>query len=310
MLTCGCAALLGPAAMARPVKVALTFDDLPGLTLSTDQAYVDGINRDLVAGLRRHHFPATGFVNEGKVDALQRERQLANLRTWLAAGMDLGNHTYSHASPNALGAQAYIADIVRGEPALRALLRSRGKRLEWFRHPYLETGSPEAVKDAIDEWLHLHKYRIAPVTLEADDWEFALPYDAARARGDMAAAARIRSEYVLHTSHRIDWYRSAARALFGHDIAYVMLLHATRLNADCIDELAALLSARDMRPVRLAKALRDPAYRTPDRYAGRDGIEWLQRWSATLGRPLPWASFEDPPKDVEEGYDKLDVDRH
>jgi hypothetical protein len=35
-----------------------------------------------------------------------------------------------------------IADIAKGEPVTRALLAERGRKLGWFRHPYLETGTP------------------------------------------------------------------------------------------------------------------------------------------------------------------------
>ena len=31
-------------------------------------------------------------------------------------------------------------------------------------------------------------------------------------------------------------------------------------------------------------ALRDPAYRLPDRYAGRRGLSWLQRRAITQGK--------------------------
>ena len=36
------------------------------------------------------------------------------------------------------------------------LLKQHGKPLDWFRHPYLETGFPEPVKREIDDWLAAH----------------------------------------------------------------------------------------------------------------------------------------------------------
>lgn len=306
------ATMLSPgAADARPhrASIALTFDDLPALTILKDQRYVTDLNAALLRGLRRHHIPATGFVNESKLDDLDRARQIAVLEQWLDAGMDLGNHTFSHESPNTLGAEGYIADIVRGEPVTRGLLEARHRRIGWFRHPYLETGTPEAVKQAIDTWLSAHGYRIAPVTIDADDWEFAEPYDNAIARHDTAASARIRKTYLAYTATTIRWYRSAARAVFGRDIAYVMLLHATRLNADSIDALAAILRHERLKPVTLEQALQDPAYRTPDTYAGKDGIDWLERWATTLHKPLPWNSFKDVPAEIQAEYDRVDHDR-
>jgi peptidoglycan/xylan/chitin deacetylase (PgdA/CDA1 family) len=186
----------GPAVGAEAGKVALTFDDLPALSLFNDQPYVNYLNDMLLRGLKLHHLPATGFVNEGKLDAIDRAQQIANLEKWLDAGMGLGNHTFSHESPNALGAKGYIEDIVRGEPVTRGLLAERHRPLNWFRHPYLETGFPAEVKRQIDDWLAGHGYRIAPVTIDANDWEFAEPYDDAISRHDEARRLRIQKQYL------------------------------------------------------------------------------------------------------------------
>lgn len=302
--------LLNPApAIAESGKIALTFDDLPALTILDDQRYVNYLNEALLRGLKKHHLPAIGFVNEGKLDEIDRARQIAVLDEWLKAGMDLGNHTFSHESPNELGASDYIADIVRGEPVTKRLLAKHHKRMRWFRHPYLETGFPEAEKQQIDAWLASHHYRVAPVTIDAGDWEWAEPYDDAIARHDEPRRRRLKAQYLKYTESMIRWYRGAAHALFGRDISYVMLLHATRLNADCIDDLAAMLKRQDLRGVSLDEAMKDPAYLTPDPYVGKDGIEWLERWSLALHKDLPWDSFQEVPEWVHAQYDKVDNDR-
>jgi peptidoglycan/xylan/chitin deacetylase (PgdA/CDA1 family) len=296
-------------AAARNGQVALTFDDLPGLTILSDQSYVDDLNIAILRGLRRYHFPATGFVNEGKLDTPDRDRQIADLKRWVDAGMDLGNHGYSHRSPDDLGTAGYIADIARGEPVTRGLLGQRGGRLRWFRYPYLATGSSEAAKRTIAMWLGQHGYRVAPVTIDAQDWEFAEPYDDAVVRNDVAGQRRIKTEYLAYTARRIAWARAGARALFGRDIAQVMLLHCTRLNADSIDGIARLLREAGLRPVSLSRAMRDPAYRRPDTYVGEDGIDWLDRWATTANKDLPDLGDDDPPADIQADYDRVDGDR-
>lgn len=310
LLTSGLAILLAAnPAMAGPAKIALTFDDLPALTIVDNQAYDNAINDALLKGLRRHHFTAIGFVNESKLDDGHRQQQVKNLEKWLNAGMDLGNHTYSHESPNTLGADGYIADIEHGGLVTGSLLAKRHRRMQWFRHPYLETGSPLAVKEKIDGWLAAHGYRVAPVTIDADDWEWAEAYEGAIARHDEARRREIRAQYLEYTETTIAWHRAAARALFGRDIAQVILLHASRLNADCIDALAAILKRQDLRVVSLAEALKDPAYRTPDTYAGKDGIGWLERWSLTLGKELPWDSYKEVPQQIVDEYNRVDSDQ-
>ena len=295
-------------AVARRTAVALTFDDLPALTVLNSQAYVTYTNVMLLRGLKRHHLPAIGFVNEGKLDDLDRSKQINILRTWLKAGMLLGNHTLSHESPNTLSPEAYVEDIANGEKVIRPLMQRRGLRLRWFRHPYLETGSPQAVRQQIDDWLSAHGYRIAPVTMQNSDWLFAEPYDDALARHDAERAEHIRQSYLAYTAKMIAWHREAAHQLFGRDISYVMLLHDSRLNADCIDELASLLKRAGLRAAKLDKAMRDPAYRIPDHYAGRNGIEWLERWSLEFHRTLPWADYAAPPADIQAEYAQVDND--
>jgi peptidoglycan/xylan/chitin deacetylase (PgdA/CDA1 family) len=299
----------GSGVRAETGKVALTFDDLPALSLFNDQPYVNYLNDMLLRGLKRHHLPAIGFVNEGKLDAIDRAQQIANLEKWLNAGMGLGNHTFSHESPDALGAKGYIEDIARGEPVTRGLLARRHKPLNWFRHPYLETGFPAEVKREINDWLAGHGYRIAPVTIDADDWEFAEPYDDAIARHDEARRLRIKQQYLRYTERTVAWCQKASNALFGRQIAFVMLLHATRLNADSIDELSDILKRRKLKGVTLEEAMKDPAYRARDPYVGHDGIDWLERWSDELHRDLPWDSWQDPPKQIIDEYDRTNNDR-
>lgn len=296
-------------AAARSGTVALTFDDLPGLTILSNPDYLDNLNAVLLRTLKRHHFPAIGFVNEGKVDTPARDRRISDLKRWVDAGMDLGNHSYSHHSPDELGTEGYIADIVRGEPVTRDLLAARGKRLTWFRYPYLATGSSKEAKGAIAAWLAAHDYRVAPVTIDAQDWEFSEPYDDAVARSDVDRQRQIRAEYLAYTARRIAWAKAGARRLFGRDIAQVMLLHCTRLNADTFDDIAILLRRAHLRPVSLAEAMRDRAYRTPDTYVGVDGTDWLDRWATAAGKDLPIVGDEEPPADIRADYDRVDNDR-
>jgi peptidoglycan/xylan/chitin deacetylase (PgdA/CDA1 family) len=308
-LACLCLTAGAGGARAQTGKVALTFDDLPALSVFDNQPYVNYLNYKLLHGLKRHRLPATGFVNEGKLDEIDRPQQIAILEKWLAAGMDLGNHTFSHESPVDIGAKAYIADISRGEPVTRRLLERRGKRLGWFRHPYLETGFPEAEKREIDAWLAEHGYRVAPVTIDADDWEFAEPYDDAIARHDEARRLRIKKQYLEYTDRAVEWYQGASDAMFGRQIAFVWLLHATRLNADCIDDLAAILRRRNLQAVSLEEAMKDPAYGLGDPYVGRNGIEWMERWSTALHKDLPWSLWRDPPAQIVQEYDRVNNDR-
>ena len=299
-------ALGGLAGAAHAEGVALTFDDAPAFALTEDVGYAAVTTDRLVADLRRRHVPATAFVIGRELDGADGPARRSMARRWRAAGMVLGSHSYDHESLNKVGPQAYVADLARADARLRALLSPWGERPRWFRHPYLETGATPAVRQAVDGWLFAHGYRVAPVTLENADWMFALPYDDAVLRGDAAAAARIREAYLAYTARATQWYRGAAFVLFGRRPDLVLLLHASRLNADVLGDLLGVLRAQDLRPVPLAVAMRDPAYRTPDGIDA-DGDEWLSRWSQVLGRELPWDDFPEPPADIAALNDRLDT---
>jgi peptidoglycan/xylan/chitin deacetylase (PgdA/CDA1 family) len=262
-------------ALSFPVSaedVALTFDDLPTLSLNGDIGYARTTTKELLAGLKRHHLPAIGFVNEGKLEGPDKAKRIALLSQWLEAGMDLGNHSYSHGSLTKTPVDAYIADVQRGETVTRPLLSARGRTLKWFRHPYLETGPTLEIRQTFETWLTKHGYQVAPVSMENADWMFAYPYDDAIKRGDTFATARIKGEYVAYTIAVVAWYRTAAFQLLGRHPAFVFLLHASRLNADCIDGLAAILQSEGLNAVTLDEAMKDTAYGIPDHYAGPDGV--------------------------------------
>ncbi|MGY2734829.1 polysaccharide deacetylase family protein [Sphingomonas sp. UYP23] len=297
-------------AVATPLHakgVAITVDDLPVYGRFWTAAEGKDVTDRLLAGMQRNHWKATGFVNEIQLDAADRPTRIALLDAWLNAGMDLGNHTYSHPSLTKTPVEAYIADVARDETVTAPLLAARGRRERWFRYPFLETGTTQAVRTRFEGWLTEHGYRVAPVTMENSDWQFATLYDDAVARGDVAAAARVRQEYLIFTRKIVAWYKQAAIGLLGREPSFVFLLHASRLNAASIDALAAIFREAKLRPITLDAAMRDPAYRTADQYVGPDGNEWLERWSQTLHKRLPFETMPSVPKAVVTGDARLEA---
>jgi peptidoglycan/xylan/chitin deacetylase (PgdA/CDA1 family) len=147
-------------------EVAVTVDDLPA---SGDLKAMRGITTRLLHSLSVNKIPAIGFVNEsklyvnGKLDA----RATALLRLWLDAGHELGNHTYSHASPDRLSLADYEGDVIRGETVTRMLLSERGMKLRYFRHPLLHTGPTVAYKQGLDAFVLSRGYTHA-TELNAD----------------------------------------------------------------------------------------------------------------------------------------------
>jgi peptidoglycan/xylan/chitin deacetylase (PgdA/CDA1 family) len=136
----------GTALPQAPISraVAVTFDDLPATRGSL--ATMEDITSRLLRTLGAEQVPAIGFVNEIKLFGVsdQTESRIALLEAWLDAGLELGNHTYSHVSIDTVPFEVYKANLIRGETVTRRLLESRGRKLRYFRHPQLRTGpTPE-----------------------------------------------------------------------------------------------------------------------------------------------------------------------
>ena len=120
-------------------------------------------------------------------------------------------------------------------------------------------------------------------------------------------AAEIRQAYLAFTAAIIPWYRKSSVALFGREIRFVFLLHASRLNADSIDALAAILDHEHLEAVTLDRAMADPAYALADDYAGPDGDEWLTRWAGTLHKNLSYAGLPEVPADIAAAEARIDA---
>jgi len=269
-------------------EVAVTFDDLPVATRTfVDVAAQERITGALLEAIRRHGIPAVGFVNEVKLvqDGSVDERRVALLRRWVEAGLELGNHTYSHPDLHATPLPAYLREIARGDSVTSTLLRQTGRRSRYFRHPFLHTGRDLATRRAVEQFLAARGYRVAPVTIDNNEYVFAAAYERAVAGGDGRGAGRVASAYLDYMERIVAYYERQSVALLGREIRQVLLLHANLLNADHFGALADVLTRRGYRFVSLDSALADPAYRSEDRYTGPAGITWLHRWALTPGKP-------------------------
>jgi peptidoglycan/xylan/chitin deacetylase (PgdA/CDA1 family) len=289
------ALVAGVRAQTPAREVAVTIDDLPTVSavpqsIGDAQALTSAFLRALAA----HHAPAIGFVNQDKTerDGAVDAARVALLRQWLDAGFELGNHTYSHADFHALPLDAFERDVVNGEPVVRDLLNARGRPLRYFRHPFLHTGRDLETRKAFESFLAARGYRVAPVTIDNEDYVFAAAYVRAHARGDQGLADRVSAAYVPYMIATFAFFEQNAQALFGRDIRQVLLIHANALNAARFDDLASALETRGYRFVTLDRALEDPAYQSLDTYVGPGGITWLHRWALTRQMPKSFYAGE------------------
>jgi len=295
------------AAEPRHRRVAITIDDLPANMFRGDLADWQEMTWTLLAGLTRHQVPAIGFVNEEKlyVDGSSDPdaAYVALLQAWLDAGLELGNHSYSHPDLHRTPLAEYQQNIILGDVVTRELLAASGARPRYFRHPFLHTGTDLATRDALHEFLAEHGYRVAPVTIDNQEYIAARAYDHALLRGQDTLAQRIAAAYLDYMNEMFAYYEQQSETLLGYEIAQSLLIHANRLNAAVIDELLEMIRARGYEFVTLDEALEDPAYESRDEFSGTAGITWLHRWAITAGKPREFFGTEpDLPQFIHEVY--------
>jgi peptidoglycan/xylan/chitin deacetylase (PgdA/CDA1 family) len=277
-----------PRAHGEDRTIAVTFDDLPAMaSAATDVNRLTQLTVKLLAAVRKYRIPAVGFVNEGKLfvepesDVDGRTRLL---ELWLKAGIELGNHTYSHRDLNRVPLEDFQADVIRGEVVTRRLMEASGRQLRYFRHPFLHVGESLPKRRAFEAFLTGRGYTVAPVTIDTDEFVFAAAYDVALRRRDAATASGIAKEYLRYIEQVCAFFEDVSRRVTGREIPQVLLLHANALNADNLAVVAELLVRREYRFVSLEEALRDPAYRLPDEFVGAPGNSWFNHWEITAGR--------------------------
>lgn len=281
--------------------VAMTFDDLPlatgasGPLTPADAAEAKEVNRTILQALADRHIPATGFVIQRAVDQLGADASGEILREWVAEGFDLGNHLYSHADVNRLTLAEAEQEIVRGEPAINQALAAVGRKPRYVRFPYNHTGDTKEKHDGIAAFMGSRGYRLAPCTIDNEDYEFNRAYRAALTRQDAAAAGKIRAAYLAFTAAEIDWYSKLDREVFGRQPPHVMLLHVSPLNRDTIEQVLTLFAERGYRFVKLGEALKDPAYAVPETFVTKYGPMWGYRWAKELNVRVHGEDEPEPP---------------
>ena len=294
--------ILAPLAAAQTHpdrRVAITMDDLPASAAQSMSAQeLTDMTTKIIATYKQQQVPAVGFVNENKLymKVGEVDARIATLNQWLDAGLELGNHAFSHPSFNKIGLKEFEESVIRGEVVTKTLLAQHGKKMRYFRHPFLDVGRDLQSRRELEAFLINRGYTIAPVTLDPEDWAFAPLYDAARNSGDVAMQKKIADAYLKYADDVFDFYEKFSRDLFGYEPPQVILLHGNNLEADHLAELLVVLRKRGYRFVSLESALNDSAYSSPNTYVGEHGNGWLEQWAITLGRLHHGGGPEFPPE--------------
>jgi peptidoglycan/xylan/chitin deacetylase (PgdA/CDA1 family) len=268
------------AAAAEPARpIVITVDDLPvgGGSRHADPADRARVTDGLLAVLAKHRVPAVGFVIWANVrDAGDR----AILDRWLAAGHELGNHSFAHPSLTRSTAEAWIADADKGRAGLDAFLRERERVLRFFRFPYLNEGDTAAKVDAAREWLARTGQRNLTVTIDDQDWSYEEPWLAAQRAGDAAALARVASDYHAALQLSVRHAEATGDRVLGRRTPQVLLLHANAVGAAQWDRLFTWLAETGHRFATADEVLADPVFADLPRLAATNGFSLWDRMAA------------------------------
>lgn len=267
-------------------RVAITIDDGPVVGEPADLNAFHRISRGLIAALQAERVPATIFINERQLNVQgQRDGRASVLEWWLDAGFELANHTYSHPDLNRVPFREFADDVVKGEVITRPLVEARGRRLVWFRYPFLHSGTTAEVHEQAMAFLSERGYRVAPVTVDYADYAFAGVYRAQLRGGAAADAARISDAYLAQVDVGFEYAERASIEVFGREVAQILLIHCNELNVATLRQSIARMRARGYQFVTLDEAMQDPAYDRPDTFAGPGGT-WLSRSATVLGKTI------------------------
>jgi peptidoglycan/xylan/chitin deacetylase (PgdA/CDA1 family) len=287
-----------PAAGGARKEVAVTVDDLPLNGPHIELQRLREMTDKLVNGFNRYRIPAVGFVNEGLLYVPgETDARINVLKLWTDAGLELGNHTFSHMGFRHAPLARYEDDFVRGDPVTKMLSNQKGLKVRYFRHPFLQMGDTAELEKAFETFIAERGYRIAPVTLSSWDWMFLAAYSKARAENDAAMLRRVSDEYLKFAALNFDHAERVAAELFGRPVRHILLLHANELNADNFDALVKVMTDRGYRFITLEEALADPVYQPPDKYL--DNSDWLGGWAFAKGRKFDAPA---PPDFIQKAY--------
>lgn len=285
-------------APSQPKEIAVTIDDLPLSGPRIPLERLRAMTGKILAGIKQHQIPVVGFVNEsllyvpGEVEA-----RIALLKQWVDAGAELGNHTFSHLGfRNATLAQ-YEDDFIQGETITQMLMKQKGLKLRYFRHPFLQMGTTLELEKSFESFLAERGYRIAPVTIDTMDWMILAAYSKARDTGDPAMMKQVAAEYLKFAGEKFDFNEKVTNELFGRPIKHILLLHVNELNADNFDALVKVMTDRGYRFITLEEALKDPVYQYPEKYLATS--DWLGLWSFNKGKKF---NAPVPPEFMQKAY--------
>ena len=282
---------------AQTKNICFTIDDLPVVSYGmNDTTFQRNLMNGIIQSFKKHNIPAIGFVNEFKLykDEKINSFQVSLLKNWVANDLELGNHTFSHPDYNKTNFNNFTEDLLKGEITTKEILLENNKSIKYFRHPYLHLGNTKAKYDSLNNFLKSKNYVTAPVTIDNEDYLFALAYKRALSNNDTALSKNIGKDYINYMEEKLHYFEGQSQKLFGKNISHILLMHASWLNSNFIDSLAIMLKRNGYNFISLEETLKDDLYKTEITKFGNWGLSWLDNWALSQDKKSDF--FKDDPQ--------------
>ena len=277
---------MGSYSIAQEKRMCITIDDLPMVRYGVKtQGHEAELTEGLIQALKKHNAPAIGYVNENKlyINGQLDEQRVSYLESWLAGGFDLGNHTFSHLNYHRVTFEEFTDNVERGEQITKPLAAKYGKEIKFFRHPYLRSGLTKESTEKLKLFLKDHGYIESPVTIDNEEYLFALAFARAYKKEDVSLMKKIGEAYLSYMDDQIDYYEKASSDLLGRNMDHTLLIHANYLNAVYLDALLTICEKKGYTFVSQEEVLKDPAYSMEVTRFDDWGISWIHRWGLSEG---------------------------
>lgn len=254
-------------------RMAITLDDAPfGFSSGmSDEVKIERFG-NLLGILKKYDVQATFFVTSGNMN----ERTNTILERALAEGHQLGNHTHRHLSLSHVSAKRYMTDVDSCRQEISSYVNSN-----YFRYSYLRRGETREKRDSVYQFLEDRGLRIAPVTIDNNEWIYNRDYSVALRNGNSSEMKAQLDAYLKHMKEITTEYRQKAIDMTGDEIPHILLIHVNPINCDHLDKLLAQYVAEGWKFISLDEAMSHPFYQLEDDYMGQYGASQIDRLRLT-----------------------------
>ena len=262
-------------------KIALTFDDLPGLG-PVGFWRPREISNMILRTMARYDIKAAGFVVEERIE--KDPSTFVILEDWIERDHILGNNTFSHVDLHQLDRRDFIEHVRDGQILLKKLSRLKRFNFKYLRFPYLHQGDTLKKKKRIAKSLYQGGYESAPVSIKKPDNRFNRVY--LEVQDDEGPRDRLKKIYLNELKKAVEYSEKQSQAVFGRNIPHILWLRCAIATGSFLEDLIEQLQAQGYSFVSFPEALSDPAYKTEELYVGPSALSFIDRVAATRGLPF------------------------